>query len=164
MNFLAWLLGWLRGGPTPPPAPPSPPVPPPLPPQPPDVAKIEASIFTLVNLERTKRGKVSLRQVAALTDAAIDHADLMAARGIESHQLPGEAPLPDRLSMAGYRWAAYAENVAEGYPTAEAVVAAWVASPGHFADMMGPYADTGVGVALDSRGRPWFCQVFGDPA
>jgi uncharacterized protein YkwD len=56
-------------------------------------------------------------------------------------------------------WRAMAENVGVG-ATAEQVLEAFMASPGHRANIMGDYNRIGVGVAVDGAGRVWIVQNF----
>jgi len=83
-----------------------------------------------------------------------------------AHELPGaEYPtLPSRLDAVSYQSAASGENVAEGYPSAAAVVAGWMTSPGHRANIVSArYTDLGAGLARASNGRVYYVQVFGTP-
>lgn len=52
------------------------------------------------------------------------------------------------------------ENVAFGYPTAEAVVNAWLNSPGHLANIEGNFTHSGFGVIEAPDGRVYFTQLF----
>lgn len=61
------------------------------------------------------------------------------------HYRPGMAPW-DRMTAEGYRWTSASENVAAGYRTPEAVMEAWLASPGHCKNVMSATSrDLGVG-------------------
>jgi uncharacterized protein YkwD len=55
-----------------------------------------------------------------------------------------------------------AENVAAGQDTVERVVKAWIGSPHHLENMLGPYNGLGVAVAHDaaSRNRPYWAMVL----
>jgi uncharacterized protein YkwD len=81
-----------------------------------------------------------------------------------AHTLSG-ADLPNldsRLNHYGYRYLLAGENIAWNYPGAQAAVAAWMNSPGHRANVLSPnYTEIGVAVAYNSRGEPYYCQVFG---
>jgi uncharacterized protein YkwD len=129
-------------------------------PLPQDVA---SAIVKLTNVERARAGVAPLRPDARLMRAAQLHADQVArARRLE-HVLPGTRyPDPkDRLAAVGYVWEAYAENVAFGDSTASRVVANWMRSAGHRANIVNPaYSETGTGYAVDTRGRPYHVQVF----
>ena len=59
-----------------------------------------------------------------------------------------------RVTQAGYRWRAVGENVAAGQPTADAVMAAWLSSPGHCANIMnGQYTEMGIASAANERDK-----------
>jgi uncharacterized protein YkwD len=90
----------------------------------------------------------------------------MAALGRMDHVMrDGPYPEPqDRLAAAGYRWRAFAENIAYGQRGPEDVTGSWMASKGHRANMLsGAYTELGTGYAVDDRGRSYFVQVFGTP-
>lgn len=59
----------------------------------------------------------------------------MQQREFFDHTNPdGDSPF-DRLATAGITYSTAGENIAYGYQTAEAVVAAWLDSPGHRANI-----------------------------
>ncbi|MGE0800412.1 MAG: CAP domain-containing protein [Lautropia sp.] len=68
--------------------------------------------------------------------AADDHTDWMQANRTMSHTGAGGSSAGTRLTDAGYRWSGVGENVATGQSSAEAVIAAWLASPDHCANIM----------------------------
>jgi uncharacterized protein YkwD len=101
-----------------------------------------------------------------LNDAASAHSRDMAARGTLSHRGSGGSLSGDRITRAGYAWQASGENVAAGQDDADAVVAAWLSSPGHCATLMGPYfTEMGVAFALAPSKDPgiYWTQVFAAP-
>ncbi|MEU6478189.1 CAP domain-containing protein [Streptomyces sp. NPDC047017] len=120
-----------------------------------------ARIVALVNAERAKAGCSALTLDPALTKAAQEHSADMAAHQNMSHTgSDGSAP-SDRISAAGYDWSAYGENVAYGYATPEEVMAGWMASPGHRANILDcSFKEIGVGLA--QPGSYW-TQDFGTP-
>lgn len=122
--------------------------------------QLEAEVVDLVNDERTANGCSELRVDERLEEAARGHSEDMAERDYFDHTTPdGEGP-GDRAADAGYRWWS-GENIAMGYRSAEAVVAAWMDSPGHRANILScESVATGVGVADSSRGLYW-TQMFG---
>jgi uncharacterized protein YkwD len=81
-----------------------------------------------------------------------------------SHVLP-QSSLPtlvDRARYAGYQFGRIAENVAEGFPSAQTVVDGWMASKGHRANILDrDVEETGIGIARSPNGVLYFCQVFG---
>lgn len=96
----------------------------------------------------------------ALRCAARNHSLDMAVRDYFDHYSPeGDGP-GVRLDLAGYAGSSWAENIAWGYATPAAVVAGWMNSPGHCANIMRPHlTETGVGYY---EGRLW-TQTFGRP-
>ena len=123
-------------------------------------------IVIRTNAERKALGLPQLARNAALMNAAQLQADQMAALTRMAHELPGAAypNLDSRLDAVGYRTRASGENVAEGYPTAAAVVAGWMTSPGHRSNIVSThYTEMGGGVATGKNGRRYYAQVFGAP-
>ena len=102
-----------------------------------------------------------------LSEAARLHAEELADRGELSHTgLDGSDP-GTRVSRTGYEWYAAGENVAGGQRTADAVVEAWLQSPGHCATLMGQaFTQMGIAYVLVPEGNPeiYWAQVFAAPA
>jgi uncharacterized protein YkwD len=108
---------------------------------------------------------LSLSEV--LGRAARTQADDMARHGSLSHAGSDGSTPAERATRAGYRWKLVGENIAAGQPTAEQVVAGWLESPGHCANIMDPaYAEMGVAFAYEARSEKdiYWSQVFGTPA
>ncbi|MCX2967500.1 MULTISPECIES: CAP domain-containing protein [Streptomyces] len=120
----------------------------------------EARVLTLVNQERARAGCQPLRADAALAGLAGDHSRDMAERGYFSHTDPeGRSPF-DRAAEAGVRHMG-GENIARGQATPEAVMEAWMNSPGHRANIVNcDFTTLGVGVH-NGDGGPWWTQAFG---
>jgi uncharacterized protein YkwD len=55
-----------------------------------------------------------------------------------------------------------AENIAEGQRSTDAVVTAWINSPHHLENMLGPYTGLGVALAYDgsSNNMPYWSMVL----
>jgi uncharacterized protein YkwD len=107
-----------------------------------------------------------LRASNPLREAAKVHARDMARRSYFDHQAPGGDQPRDRVRRTGYQWKLIGENIAFGPESAEEVVAGWLASPGHCANIMDPrFQDMGVAVAKGrKRGHFYWVQEFGQPA
>ncbi|NEP07952.1 MAG: CAP domain-containing protein, partial [Okeania sp. SIO4D6] len=76
----------------------------------------------------------------------------------------------DRIETTGYDFSAWAENIAVGYLTPEAVVEGWMNSPGHRANILDPnLQEIGVGYYFleNDTGsvnfNNYWTQVFGTP-
>lgn len=126
---------------------------------------VESQVVYLVNLERAKYKLPPLKLNSLLANAAKLHSTNMARRGVMSHTLYGTTlpALSTRLDYVGYRnYRAWGENVAAGYTTAQAVVAAWMKSPGHRANILSAnFTEIGVGMVKSASGQVFWTQVFG---
>ncbi|MFB7596366.1 CAP domain-containing protein [Streptomyces sp. NPDC056160] len=109
---------------------------------------VVARVLELVNAQRAQAGCSALTANPTLAEAAQAHSEDMAAHQNMSHTgSDGSAP-GDRITRAGYVWSTYGENVAYGYSTPEKVMAAWMASPGHKANILNcSFKEIGVGLA-----------------
>jgi len=66
---------------------------------------------------------------------------------------------PDYAFQIPAGWNSAGENVAMGQRY-EDVVAAWMNSTGHRANILGDYTDIGIGYYVDANGTTWFTQNF----
>ena len=140
-----------------------------------DSAVVAARVLELVNAARGKSRNCGRHRRAAvppltlsrpLTEAASRHARDMARTGSFDHRGSDGSTPAERVSRAGYRWRATGENIAAGQSNADVVVAAWLDSPGHCTNIMGPpFTEMGVAFALTPSGDPalYWAQVFAAP-
>jgi uncharacterized protein YkwD len=107
-------------------------------------------VLGLTNAERSRAGLSPLTSDAQLQQAAQSYSEALTSGVCFAHTCGPVPDLADRDQQAGYSgWTSLAENIASGYPTPEAVVAGWMASPEHRANILSPdYTELGVGVAL----------------
>ena len=110
------------------------------------------TLHALLNQARNGQGLGSLERMGALDQAALDWARSMAASGTLAHNPAGPAVLP-----AG--WSRWGENVAQGYPTAQAMHDGWWNSTGHRGNMLGDFTHVGLAF-LSAGGTTWGVQVF----
>ncbi|MGY1748134.1 CAP domain-containing protein [Modestobacter sp. SYSU DS0511] len=120
----------------------------------------EQQVLDLVNAERAAAGCSAVVADGELAAVARAHSADMRDRDFFSHVDPdGRDPFA-RARAAGIEHAR-AENIAYGQPDAAAVMAAWMGSPGHRANILNCDLGTlGVGVA-QGTGGPWWTQLFG---
>ena len=151
--------------PSPTPAPTPTPTPaPPLPSPPPptagtratcNLANFQSEALALVNAQRAAgatcgaQGRFAATTALAwndpLTQASLVHSDDMVSGNFFSHTGSTGLNAGQRATAAGYAWATWGENIAAGQPTVATVVAAWMASDGHCANIMNPtYRDIGL--------------------
>jgi hypothetical protein len=84
---------------------------------------------------------------AELTLAATNKANDMLAKDYWSHNAPDGATPWQFVDAAGYSYSLAGENLARGFANADTVVAAWLASPSHRANVLDPsYTDVGFAV------------------
>jgi uncharacterized protein YkwD len=121
-----------------------------------DAELVRAATLCLVNRERTSHGEAPLRPNADLRAAAQAHSAEMANDDYFEHDSPTGATPLSRMRAAGYIFSsrigyAVGENIAWGtlgLATPKAIVAGWMASPGHRANILdATFKDTGIGVA-----------------
>lgn len=118
-----------------------------------------ASVFQYVNQYRAQHGLSALILNPVLSQEATQHSQDMAA-----HRLPvGHDGFDQRMKHVLAKLegvSSGAENVAYRYPTAKIVVDGWMHSPGHRRNILGHYTLTGIGVARDEKGHPYYTQMF----
>ncbi len=121
------------------------------------LARARTATLCLLNAERTRRGLRRLRDEPALRRSAQAYAADMARRDFFSHTSPDGGDLLDRLRgprryLDGARSWRVGENLAwgaEADATPRRIVAAWMASPGHRANVLAAgFRESGLGVAL----------------
>ena len=144
-----------------------------------DETLLIGQILALTNQRRKEAGVPPLTINSKLTIAAKRHADDMAAGDFLSHTGSDGSTASERITDAGYFDGLYPgsgtsteENVGSGYVTAETLMAAWVASPSHYANIIDEDMwDIGIAVSFRpetwdwndrrDRGKPFFVQTFG---
>jgi hypothetical protein len=107
----------------------------------------ERRVLELTNEERARYSLSPLAHYDTLAALARAHSTDMAIHDNMSHTGSDGRVLRQRIDDAGISWWRIAENVAAGQRTPEAVVTAWMNSPGHRANIL--QADlTHLGVGL----------------
>lgn len=148
-----------------------------LTPNPGNLEAIDSATLCLVNQERARNGELPLQPNAQLEQAAQGHSEEMVADDYFAHVAPSGLTPVARVEETGYlpnQQVGYTlgENIAWGtlqLSTPAAIVAAWIASPEHLANILySPYLDTAIGVAPEApaslaEGQPGavYSQEFG---
>jgi uncharacterized protein YkwD len=107
-----------------------------------------------------------LRWNERLAQAAVQHAQDMASHAVLDHRGHDGSTPPQRVARTGYAWRSVGENVAAGQPSPDEVVADWLSSPGHCANIMEPaFTDMAVAFAVDMKSQPavYWAQEFARP-
>ena len=111
------------------------------------------SVVNQVNRERAARGLSALRNDPALTAAAQIRAREIVERFSHTR--------PDGTKWSTVSSIAYGENIAKGQRTVDRVMAAWMSSSGHRANILrASYGSIGV-ACVKSGGVYYWVQLFG---
>jgi uncharacterized protein YkwD len=146
-------------------------------PTPENIEVVRAATLCLVDQERTAHGEAALAPNAHLQQSAQAHTESMVSGDYFEHDGPsGDTPL-SRMTASGYIYSSQVgyeigENIGWGtlgLSTPRAIVAAWMASPGHRANILDAhFRDTAIGVsphvpASLGQGQPGgiYTQDFG---
>jgi uncharacterized protein YkwD len=130
-----------------------------------DTSTYASRVVQLVNTQRANAGLKGLVVNTSLASAAQNYAGVLSTDACFAHTCPPVPDLGTRLNNAGYTFNGYhswtyGENIAAGYQTPESVVAGWMASAGHRANILNSsYRDTGVGIVYKSGTRYGFYWV-----
>ena len=125
-------------------------------PTPENLDAVSATTLCLINEQRADNGLPALSRQDQLDQASVDYSQLMVDQQFFAHVSPDGGVLTQRLTDAGYlggdgAWVV-GENIAWGESylgTPGAIVAAWMNSPGHRANILSTdYDEIGVGIAI----------------
>lgn len=125
------------------------------------LAAKERKLVRLVNAEREKLGLKRLKIWKALTHCARKHSKNMASKRVKfghngfkgrSHAMRKKSSL-----LRFGENCAYSLNVKDHLKTA---VSGWMKSPGHYANIVGAYEETGIGIAIGASGSFYATQLF----
>jgi len=107
----------------------------------------KASIISLTNQKRAENGLAPLTINYSLESSASTKANDMLANNYWSHNSPSGKTPWTFIRNAGYKYLFAGENLAEGYSSGEAIIAAWMASPSHRANILNRnYKEVGVAI------------------
>jgi uncharacterized protein YkwD len=141
------------------------------------LSNLPATVLQAINTRRAAGASCGTRGAYAATTAlrwntqleaaALGHSTDMVTRNFFSHVSADGRSLAQRIDATGYAWQRIGENIAAGYASAEAVVAAWMASDGHCANLMNPaYVEIGLSCVLGTAANPhpnYWTLDFGTP-
>ena len=122
------------------------------------VTSLESQVIALVNEIRAQNGLSPLTENWQLSRVARYKSQDMADRGYFSHNSPTYGSPFQMMKQFGITYRSAGENIAKGYSTAQAVVNAWMNSPGHRANILNS-SYTQIGVGYVSTGNHW-TQMF----
>jgi uncharacterized protein YkwD len=111
-----------------------------------------------VNEVRASNGRGPLAWCPTLANAASKHSQDMSSHGFMGHVGSDGSTFMQRANAHGYvRWTRLTENVAAGQTSVDAVLATWLKSPLHAANILDPT----VNHAGFARSGNYWTQMFG---
>ncbi len=113
-------------------------------------------LVELVNNDRVGRGLPAFEWHELLWVAANGHSTEMAANGVMRHQGNNGSDAAARITLAGFNWSAWGENLGAGYTDAGQLLAAWLNSPTHRSVLLGNFRYIGIAVVVSSTGAPYW--------
>lgn len=118
---------------------------------------IEIEILELINSHRIEIGLNPLHNLNIIKSVAFTHTDYM----VEINQVNHDNFFQRKNSLIQNAGAAsVSENVAYGYSSAQAVVAAWLNSPSHRENLEGDFTDFDISAEQNSEGRWYYTNIF----
>lgn len=126
---------------------------------------IEERVFLTINRFREEKHLVPLSMAKDLAGVARLHSQDMATREYFNHVSPDGTTMRKRVLGVGItNWNRLAENIAMNYghpDPAEIAVKGWLNSQGHRHNILDQdLTETGIGVAVDAKGRIYLTQLF----
>lgn len=126
------------------------------------VSPVKAQLIALTNEYRASMSVGPLTANAALMTAATRQTLDMATNLFVGHVGTDGSTMAQRVADAGYTGTYFGENAAAGQLDAASVLAAWVASPHHQANLVDPNFDQiGVDSEIGSDGRIYWTMDLG---
>ncbi|RLN71031.1 hypothetical protein BBJ28_00022374 [Nothophytophthora sp. Chile5] len=124
---------------------------------------ISTALLARVNQERVANDLPAVCWNSKLQAAAKRQSDDMAANDFLHHVGSDGSTVSSRITDAGYKWKAVAENVAAGQANVESVMDAWMNSTGHRMNILGNYTMLGAAYAYnpDSTFTHYWTEDFG---
>ena len=122
------------------------------------IGEIAQRVIDLTNEQRKQNGLPALQADPKLSGVAQKKSEDMRQNNYFSHTSPTYGSPFDMMRDFGVSYKTAGENIAQGQPTPEAVVQAWMDSPGHRENIL-KREFTHIGVGYDASGHHW-TQMF----
>jgi uncharacterized protein YkwD len=122
-----------------------------------------SAMLDRVNQARAVEGLPALCTNKKLQEAAQQHSNDQAKHDFMDHTGTDGTSMNERVTQVGYDWSSVAENVAAGQVDVDAVMEAWMNSPGHRENILGDYTMLGCAYAYnaDTTYQHYWTQDFG---
>lgn len=122
------------------------------------ISQVGQQVIDLTNEQRKQNGLPALQADTKLSGVAQKKSEDMRQNGYFSHTSPTYGSPFDMMRDNGISYKAAGENIAQGQPTPQEVVKAWMDSPGHRKNILSPDF-THIGIGYDPSGHHW-TQMF----
>ena len=120
---------------------------------------LAAEVFRLINEARRTAGVPALARDSALDAVATRRSEELVRRF--AHTRPDGSPWSGILNEGNIEWSRNGENIAAGQKDAARVMADWMQSSGHRANILERgFTQVGVGLYRDPKGKTYWVQVF----
>jgi len=108
---------------------------------------------SLTNVARARAGVPPVTVDVRVANAATAQSNYQAAQQRMTHVGDGGTDAGSRLRAQAYVWSTWGENVAAGQGDCTSVMSAWMASPGHKANILNRlFVHIGIGNAVGANG------------
>jgi len=115
--------------------------------------RLWSECVSLANTARAGVGLGPLHIDLRVANAAAGQSTYQAQQQTMTHAGPGGNNAGSRLQAQGYTWNTWGENVAAGQGDCKSVMSAWLASPGHRANILnGSFVHIGIGNVVGVNG------------
>lgn len=122
---------------------------------------IAQEMLDQVNQQRRQAGLSELRLSQELTKVADIKAKDMRDNGYFSHTSPNYGTPFEMMKEFGINYTTAGENIAKGQKSVETVMADWMSSEGHRANILNKnFTHLGVGYCTDASGNTYWVQMF----
>jgi uncharacterized protein YkwD len=118
----------------------------------------EFRLRNLINDYRQSVGLPLLQTINHVSYKSFEHNEYMIAHQVVNHDLFYERAQNIRAAVGAVK---VNENIAYNFPTPEAALAAWLASPGHKDNIEGNFTHFGISVTEDPvAGKKYYTNIF----
>ena len=126
--------------------------------------EFDKTLFEQINAKRKSLGISELVYDNSLASVALSHSQDMAQKDYIDHTSPDGVGPFERIDKAGISYVSAAENIASGFATAEKVLASWLNSPKHSANILNAeFTKIGIGYhAGGINGTYWTVLLIAD--
>ena len=119
---------------------------------------IEVKTMELINAHRVSKGLNPLQNINHMSYKSEEHNNYMIANNVVNHN--GFSARSENI-MLTLGATSVSENIAYNYNTPEAVLNAWLASPGHKENIEGNFTHFGIAVKENpATGKKYYTNIF----